>query len=851
MDETSKRVQDELSRLRENGLVLPKHPYRAINDYGDAVKVSREVYDHAGRNLDGLEARLGRKITSDDIGSKEVKKIEEENAALTRAMGNKRVNSRRLQRTSSIGGSTPMGGDAYNAVPRFYDPLEYWDLSGLPWNVADEGHRHKLHKWLRLYYATHYLVPCLIDIYTRFPLIGADLECKDKKLESVYEDIFFGTLNYPEFLVNVGREFFLVGEAFPLGSFNENLGIWDHEELINPEDVVIDNFPFLDTTQLKIVPPDYLKRIAQNKTPVREWVMLRENYSDLIPYLLKGEHIPVSSVMMRQIANKLNSWDDHGTPMLLRGLSTLIYEEKLRASQEAIAERLYSPFILAKLGIMDMGDGLPPWIPTPEELESVRDDLDLALASDFRVMVHHFGLELSSVFGREQMPRLGDDFDRVERRLLQVFGISPGLLQAGTNSQPYASSALQAEFMNQMLKTYQDVLKAHFRERALVVAEAQGHYDYEQKGSKRIPIMEDQVVYDEEGNERIERVHKLLVPTLNFSSFDLRDDATERQFLMDLRNMGVPIPNEELLIGVDWDYREKVRLSNEEIKEQTILQQETKMETYIALAIKGLPIPFELKAEVESVLMPEQASQGAGGPGGSPGGQPPQGGQGGSQGSPQGGPQGGGFPIMMPPPPPGIGGDNNAPSGGGTPAIAPNNPQRGTVPEVSNERRPGLTYNTSNSGKTRLASTNKTLDKFLESHEELGMAFGDYLISRHENIDSLEESDLTRYYEEWPRFASVFENKIKDELIARMVDQQAEKKVSAIIEKNDNDEWSLKENQELIKDERGEYILESRKKNNPRFEVKEGKKYSIVDTLSGMESYDDNTEQTESERKSA
>ena len=384
----------------------------------------------------------------------------------------------------------PSGTDAQNAIPRFYDPLEYWDLSGLPWNVADEGHRHKLHKWLRLYYATHYLVPTLIDIFTRFPLIGMEFECKDHALTDIYEEIFMRNLNYDEFFVSLGREYWCVGEAFPLGSFDEDLGVWEHEELINPEDVVIDNFPFLNTQQLKIVPPDYLRRIAQTKSPAREWYQLQEHFADLIPYLLKGEHIPISPVMIRQVANKMNNWDDHGTPILLRGLRTLLYEEKLLASQEAIAERLYSPLILAKLGIMDMGEGLPPWIPTPAELTSVRDDLDIALASDFRLMVHHFGLDITSVFGREQMPRLGDDFDRIERRIMQVFGVNPSLLSAGSNSQPYASSALQAEFMNQILKTFQNMLKAHYRERALVVAEAQGHQDYEKKGQTRVPIFE-------------------------------------------------------------------------------------------------------------------------------------------------------------------------------------------------------------------------------------------------------------------------------------------------------------------------------------------------------------------------
>jgi hypothetical protein len=681
-----------------------------------------------------------------------------------------------------------MGGDVYNAIPRFYDPLEYWDLSGLPWNIADEGHRHKLHKWLRLYYATHYLVPSLIDIFTRFPLIGMELEHKDAGLKSIYEDIFLGSLEYDEFFVSMGREVWTVGEAFPLGQFDEDLGVWTHEELINPEDIVIDNFPLLDSQQLKIVPPDYLRRIVQTKQPAREWYMLQENYKELIPYLLKGEHIPISPVMLRQVANKLNDWDDHGTPILLRGLRTLLHEEKLLASQDAIAERLYSPLILAKLGIMDMGDGLPPFLPTPEELEAVRDDLDIAMASDFRVMVHHFGLELSSVFGREQMPRLGDDFDRVERRLMQVFGVNPSLLSAGSNSQPYASSALQAEFMNQVLRTFQKQLKKHYRERALVVAEAQGHQDYERKGQTRIPLYETVVIYDEEGNKTLKEVPKYTVPELNFQTFDLRDEATERQYLMELRQIGVPIPDSRLMVGIEWDIKDIDGEFNRELEKKTISQQRAKMDTYIALTIQGLPVPADLKAEVESVLVQGAGSAalpapGAGGPG-------------------AGGPPG--APVVMPPPPADLGsGPGTAPPGGGPPPTSPiQGGPPGNVPEVSNERRPGLEYGSSVGNVEMLKSA---------YHERARLA-KEYLALAANKVDTPNESDIVD---------EEFELKDNQELRDSSVSWKIHGKIQTAEQS----------------------ILETPTKRKVSFEAE--KKYSIIDPLAQIEESEDTDESTE------
>lgn len=662
-------LDQELTRLKNQNLVLPKNPLRA------AIS-AKEMYGMASSR--SLQSDLTR-ISSGD--NEETLKIMRENSRLARA-----VRSSRMRKMAS-------SGDSYAAIPRFYDPMEYWDLSGLPWNMADEGHRHKLHKWMRLYYMTHYLVPILVDIFTRFPLAGMYLQSKDDQLTAFYEDAFLDQLNYPEFLVSLGREYWTIGEAFPLASFNEHLGTWEREELINPEDVIIENYPLLGSKQMKIVPPEYLKRLARTKQPNDEYKMLVQHYGDLIPFLERSEAFPVSDVLMKQIAFKANPWDDHGTPILLRGLRTLIHEEKLMASQDAIAERLYSPLILAKLGATDLGDGQGPWIPGPDDLEQFRDDMDLALSSDFRLLVHHFGLEVNNVFGREDMPNLWSDFEQIERRLMQVFGINPSLLGGGVNSQPYASSALQAEFMNQMLRTYQNYLKQHYRDRAMVIAEAHEHYDYEKKGQTRIPIYEEVVIPDPEAKDgfRIEKRPKLLIPEMEMAVLDMRDEATERQFLQTLKSMGVPIADKHMMVGVNFEFKESLDRLEKEMIMKTVAQQEAKMESYKILMAKGLPVPAELQAEIDAMqggmMGGADAGMGAGaGLGGAPMPPPP-----------------GGGPIAMPGPPGdllGPGGMGGATPMGGPPPAGPISPDLGPVPDISNERRPGLQYN-------RMSSTTK------------------------------------------------------------------------------------------------------------------------------------------------
>lgn len=559
-----------------------------------------------------------------------------QNRLLSHSMGR----SRKQSAASSANGSNFM-----HVIPKWYDPTEFYENSNIPWDPQNEEHRKRLMKWMRSYYTYHPLIPILIDIFTRFPLIGIELTSKDNKLTDYYTDLFMDQLDYAEFFTELGREYWTVGEAFPLGSFDETRGVWDREEIVATEDIEVSHFPLLGSTQYSIKAPDYLIELATSRQPAREYAILEKEFADIIPLLKQRKNIPVSDQLMRQVAFKIRRAHTHGTPILLRALRTLIHEEKLMSAQDAIAERLYSPLILAKLGIQDIGDGVP-WIPTQDELMSLRDDFDVALESEMRLLVHHFGLEVTNVFGRESMPRLGDDFDRVDAILMRTFGIHPQLLTGGVHNVPYASSALQAEFMNQILRTYQGYLKRHFRERALLVAEAQEHYDYEKKGDKRIPIMEEHLEIDEDGNERIVKKHKLLIPDMTMKVLDLRDEATQRQFLGMLKGAGVPVSDKSFMVGMPTTFEEELESATEEAIQKTIAQQEGKVKLYKILRIKNAPIPPALAAEVGAMVEgvpgamegPQGMRPDVGGPGeqflmpsegvGPPGGLPPGGGMG-------------------------------------------------------------------------------------------------------------------------------------------------------------------------------------------------------------------------------
>ena len=177
---------------------------------------------------------------------------------------------------------------------------------------------------------------------------------------------------------------------------------------------------------------------------------------------VEEQGMDISNILLQRTVNKAAAWDVRGTPHMLRCFQTLMGEESLNAAQDAIADRLYSPLIMAKLGSPDLGDGAP-WIPDNTELENFKDDMQMALAADFRFMAYHFGIEVENVFGREQMPRLGDDYDRIERKLLQVWGIGEAMISGGGSQAAYASTAVNREVCELLMEGFQKHIQRHFR----------------------------------------------------------------------------------------------------------------------------------------------------------------------------------------------------------------------------------------------------------------------------------------------------------------------------------------------------------------------------------------------------
>jgi hypothetical protein len=598
------KIVDRRQSARSSGLIVPTASQAAAALRGrlprEGVSVPAPVTDRR----DGL----GHDSALDEM---------RRNRAINRRIG------RRVTGTTVETGGFSGGADVQFATGRPRDPMFYWRQNNIPYDVTKDDELKKVRAFCRLLYLTHPIVSACIDIYSKFPLQGMTLESKDDQLTDFYTNLFFDEegLNYEEYLLDIGREYWLTGEAWPLGSWNPQLGIWDGDELLQPDDVEVERSAFLKDPRFLIRLPASLRKVLQERSPRWEYEALMRNYPELSAYASENALMPVSNVLLKQMKFKGDTFHKRGLPILMRGFRAITQEEMLNAAMDAVADRLYTPLLLAKLGASasDLGTEAP-WIPTRGDLEDFEEALDAALAGDFRVLTHHFAISMESVFGRENMPDMTNDFERIEDRILQVFGLSRTILQGAAAGETYAADALNRDVVTQLLTHYQRILQRFYRSRALIVAEAQEHFDYDVRNGQRYVVMEEILEVDEEsGEEHIVQQPKLLVPELKFDTMTLQDEQQERQFLEALRESGMPISNKTRLLGTGVDLAEEIETLSQEQVEMAVAEQETRRETFKALRDKGYPIPEDLTADFQpkaaQVNQHLPGNQGAGGDG--------------------------------------------------------------------------------------------------------------------------------------------------------------------------------------------------------------------------------------------
>ena len=418
----------------------------------------------------------------------------------------------------------------------FYHPLFQ------SYNMLLPRDRRERNEWTRHFYRTNEIVASAIDFHTETPISNFSLQCPDKEIKDFFEYMLFDKLNINELLLNIGLEYWKIGDVFPFGQLNETEGIWDSFTMLNPDYINIVSNSLSNEQQIELVPDEQIKSIVESGRSGQYKDLYAQLPIDIIRAIKTGKNIKLDNRLVTHIAHKASPYETWGTPLMMRCFKTLIYEDKLRQAQDAIATRHIFPIRVAKIG----APGEP--MPSQEDLDSFRDVLLEADQDPNYFIVYHYGLQFDYVGSAGKILPLQQEFDFTTKKLLSGMCISEALL----NGEGYDGARVGMEALMKKYMSYRLRLENWIRYKVLKpIAEIQGFYrpiKSEINGGYRIANRKDR---------------QLIIPEIRWDTQDLTSNQSIMSTLQQMQAKGLISVSTMLpILGLDPE-TEKANLERE------------------------------------------------------------------------------------------------------------------------------------------------------------------------------------------------------------------------------------------------------------------------------------------------
>lgn len=476
-----------------------------------------------------------------------------------------------------------------------------------------------LAQWIRYYDKFHPMVGNCLDLHGSFPISKFDLklEKEDEKVLRVYEECA-DQIDLFNRILEISREYELLGEVYPYLHWNESSGYFDSLILLNPDFIHVDMHPlaFGKDPIIKLEPDELLKVIATSTNP--EDVEIRNEMDPMvIAAVLTEQNIRLDPFSVCQIARKSSPYEPRGTSIVLRCIKDLLYEDKLREAQYAVADGLITPKLIWKLG-----DPQYNWMPNEQQLHDFRMLLQAQAHDPLSAIVTHYGLQVDVVGYNGKILPIVPEFEFVEDRILTALYTNKALTHGEGPTYANASiamEALQGRYLAKREKLEEFVKNKIWKKIALL------NEFYE-------PLTEAQSSH---GIRPSKADRKLNIPEMKWKQkLKLVEDMAKKQMVIALRNtmgMGVPgISMKKIYDELDIDYETEITA----LREEAAITKELKELYGVATPLTAPSSPTSTPSDapdkmpsIKSLGKPQQMSL----PGTAPSNKPSSGGTGGTQ----------------------------------------------------------------------------------------------------------------------------------------------------------------------------------------------------------------------------
>lgn len=427
----------------------------------------------------------------------------------------KRVQSKMTRTASPTVGNVAMGN------PTFYHPLFQTTNMMLPRD------RRERNEWCRHFYRTEPIIATSLDLHTEFPISDFDNVCGDTYIKKFFDYMAFDKLDIINLLLDIGLEYWKIGDVFPFGQLNEGEGMWERFTLLNPDYVNIQSSIMAEDPIIELIPDSTITAII-NSGPQGEWRKIYQQLPDDVVRQVKlGKNISLDNRLVSHIAHKASQYETWGTPIMMRCFKTLIYKDKLRQAQDSIANRHIFPIRVAKIG----QPGEP--MPQQEDLDNFRDILMQADEDPNFFIVYHYGLQFDYVGSNGKLLPLNQEFDFIQKELMNALGINQAMLNG--EGPTYANAQVGFDTLARRYMSYRLRLQSWIRHKVYKpISEIQGFYE-----SNNGEIAAKHMSPKQKRISAARKDMQLIVPQITWQQQDLTGNQSAMNFIQQLQQKGL------------------------------------------------------------------------------------------------------------------------------------------------------------------------------------------------------------------------------------------------------------------------------------------------------------------------
>jgi len=410
-------------------------------------------------------------------------------------------------KTASTTGSAT-AADIRQAIPTFYHP----DFE--PSSLILPKDRIEINSWCNYFYKYDALVATAVDLHSELPLSKIRLDIpgsiNKKKANRILEHYvdMIGNAGIDLFnkLLMFGVEYHKLGNVFPWAQMNSDGTKWEKLTCLDPNYVRLEKLGLTNAIRVSLVPDDRLRAVVHNGPYDDKTGALYQTLSDeVIEYVQVGKEIPLSTdpndgSHAAHLARKLADYVDWGTSIIERNFKTLVYKDRLRQSQDAIATRHLTPKHLIWADLASKAD-----------VNEIRNQVEDAMLNPDSAIITNYELHWELIGTSSGLMQLATEREWITEDLLIGLMMSKNIL---LGEGKFAAGQTVLEVMNQRYAIFREVLESYIeRNLFLPVARNMGFVEYQPGTVKKQPK------------------EVFLYPKVRWNRLNLTDDTQHKQML--------------------------------------------------------------------------------------------------------------------------------------------------------------------------------------------------------------------------------------------------------------------------------------------------------------------------------